>query len=65
MTEPRPWEWELGDEVPHYGKVAAIGFLGGERYYWMSQERGILAVSMIPACAMPTKPAKKRTRRTR
>lgn len=36
----------LGTYVHPYGKVGAVAFLGGERYYFLSEGNG---VSMIPA----------------
>lgn len=36
----------LGDRVENYGTVAAIGFTGGERYYWFVDG---YVVSMMPA----------------
>lgn len=46
----------LGSNVPHYGKLVAIGCLGDERYYWFIGKHG--GVAMIPADALPpTKPS--------
>jgi len=35
-----------GTEVPGFGKVIAVGWIG-ERYYWLLGERG--GISMMPA----------------
>lgn len=54
MTTPNAIKgWVIGDTVPHYGKVVAIGLISGERYYFMSREIGTANISMIPLCAMP------------
>ena len=37
----------IGEMVQPYGKIAAVGSIGGERYYWMVSHNG--AVSMMPA----------------
>lgn len=39
----------LGDTT-YWGEIVAIGFMNGERYYWMIDKRGV--VSMIPARVM-------------
>lgn len=33
--------------VPGYGKVSAVGFTLGERYYWITDRAG--SVAMLPA----------------
>lgn len=43
---------EIGANVEPWGKVAAIGFLQGERYYWFIGKDEV--VSMIPASAAET-----------
>lgn len=40
--EPLP----IGRRTP-WGRVRAVGLTGGERYYWMVDERGVVA--MMPA----------------
>ena len=50
MTTPKLKPFELrhiGEMVQPYGKIAAVGNIGGERYYWMVSYGG--AVSMMPA----------------
>ena len=50
MTKPKLKPFELrhiGEMVNPYGKIAAVGSIGGERYYWMVSSGG--AVSMMPA----------------
>lgn len=37
----------LGTIIEPWGKVAAVGITGGERYYWLINKHG--TVSMIPA----------------
>lgn len=37
----------LGTIVKPWGRVAAVGFTGGERYYWLIDEHE--TVSMMPA----------------
>jgi hypothetical protein len=37
----------LGTFVMPWGKVAAVGFIEGERYYWLTSHDG--DVSMMPA----------------
>lgn len=44
---------KLGSKTP-YGKVVAVGLIGGERYYWMIG-RG-QGVSMMPADVIEPKP---------
>lgn len=36
----------LGTQIPPYGKVVAVGWVG-ERYYWMVDNKGV--ISMMPA----------------
>lgn len=43
---------EIGANVEPWGKVAAIGFLQGERYYWFIGKDDV--VSMIPASTAET-----------
>lgn len=38
---------KIGAVVKPYGKIAAIGWLQGERYYWLIDKYG--TVSMMPA----------------
>lgn len=33
-----------------WGKIKAIGFISGERYYWMIDKYG--CISMMPACVV-------------
>ena len=33
--------------VTEWGKIDMVGVTGGERYYWMTDKRGV--VSMLPA----------------
>ena len=40
----------IGDNVAHYGKVAAILWIGGERYYMLTSRKGV--VSLMPASAV-------------
>ena len=52
----------IGETVKPYGEVAAIGTLGGERYYWFviddskpgiyGTRWGTQTISMMPACAV-------------
>lgn len=37
----------LGTNVNPWGKIGMVGVTGGERYYWLTDDRGM--VSMIPA----------------
>ena len=46
MTKPSQLK-HIGETVVPYGKIAAVGNIGGERYYWMVSRGG--AVSMMPA----------------
>jgi hypothetical protein len=43
MSEPLP----INRVVKPYGKIAAVGVIKGERYYWLVDARG--DVSMMPA----------------
>jgi hypothetical protein len=55
--------FNIGDTVPHYGVVSAVGIIGGERYYWFTLVlEKTVSVSMIPECAFPagTKARKRR-----
>lgn len=45
MTQPTPQPLALGTRT-QWGKIAAVGITGGERYYWMTKA-GV--VSMMPA----------------
>ncbi len=48
----------LGTVVKPWGKVSAVGFTGGERYYWLIDEHG--TVSMMPASLIePTAEARR------
>lgn len=40
----------LDTEVPPYGKVAAVGTINGERYYWFVKDwpTGGCSVAMVP-----------------
>jgi len=38
---------QLGTLIKPYGKIAAVGMLKGERYYWLCDTWGV--VSMMPA----------------
>jgi hypothetical protein len=38
-----------------WGKIAAVGFIGGERYYWMIDRYG--TVAMMPADAVEPRDA--------
>lgn len=40
----------LGTEIRIYGRVAAVGVIEGERYYWIVD--GSQCVSMMPATTM-------------
>jgi len=44
----------LGTIVKHWGKVAAVGYISGERYYWLVDKRG--SVSMMPADTVESEP---------
>lgn len=46
----------LGQRVSPYGKVAAVGTTGGERYYWFVDKWH--CVSMIPANCVEPQPEK-------
>ena len=39
----------LGSET-NYGTVHAVGYVGGERYYWLIDKKG--TVSMMPSCVV-------------
>jgi len=41
---------KLGTVVKPYGKVSAVGFISGERYYWFVDKYG--SVAMMPASAV-------------
>lgn len=41
---------DIGSEVKPYGKVAAVGVTGGERYYWLIDRND--CVSMVPAATI-------------
>jgi hypothetical protein len=44
---------QLGRKVKGYGKVAAVGTINGERYYWLVDCReGMGAVAMLPASVL-------------
>ena len=47
----------LGTIVKPYGRVAAVGTTGGERYYWLIDKHG--TVSMIPAVEIEKRKAKR------
>lgn len=40
----------LGTSIEPYGEVSAVGSIDGERYYWMVDWRG--DVAMLPACTL-------------
>ena len=42
-----PRVYRIGWFVRPWGKITAVGVVGGERYYWLEDRRG--SVSMIPA----------------
>ena len=44
MADPH----KLGEIVKPWGKIAAVGFLNGERYYWLIDLEDE-SVSMMPA----------------
>jgi hypothetical protein len=37
----------IDDKIEPYGRIKAIGFIGGERYYWLIDKSA--TVSMLPA----------------
>lgn len=43
----QPWKYTIGDSHPAYGRVEAMGFRDGERYYMFIDRHGV--VSLIPA----------------
>jgi hypothetical protein len=43
---------QLGTVVKPWGKIYAVGSLGGERYYWLIDKHD--TVSMMPAMAIET-----------
>lgn len=45
---------QLGTKT-RWGKIAAVGFIGGERYYWMIDRYG--TVAMMPADAVEPRDA--------
>lgn len=57
MSDPLP----LGTKVPPYGTVQAVQWMSGERYYFLVNKRG--DVAMLPACCVEPEatknPAKK------
>lgn len=44
----------IGQIVKPWGRVAAVGMIGGERYYWLVDLR-TKAVSMMPADTVEAK----------
>lgn len=45
---PRPKIIPLGTVVKPWGKIVAIGFISGERYYWFVEINDPNCVAMIP-----------------
>lgn len=42
--------WEMDEVHEHYGKVVALGVIGGEPYRWFENTEGDIA--MIPLSAL-------------
>lgn len=55
-TRPLP----LGT-MTEWGRISAVGFTGGERYYWITDEDG--AVAMMPADFVEPRPTEGGERR--
>ena len=50
-------KWRIGDWVKPWGKIVAMGRIGGERYYFMiANANSPSSITMLPECAMPKKP---------
>jgi hypothetical protein len=47
MLVPKTKPLPLGAVIKPYGKIAAVGLTGGERYYWLIGKHG--DVVMMPA----------------
>jgi hypothetical protein len=44
----------IGTEVKPYGIIKAVGWTGGERYYWFEDKHG--SVAMMPAYIIEKRP---------
>lgn len=44
----------IGTEVKPYGIIKAVGWTGGERYYWFEDKHG--SVAMMPAYVIEKRP---------
>ena len=59
MSETKPLERPLrmGTVIPGYGKIGAVGFTGGERYYWLLKRNGRDVAIMPWSIVEPLAPA--------